>query len=300
MLIAVILLGILSVSLIIYIISYRRQVRSTCRQLDFMRENTTNLRLTNTPGMSELNELKSRINEFADSIQKISVRAMRNENALKETITHLSHDIRTPLTSLDGYFQLLTQSNSPEDRKRYTSIIQRRLANLTEMLELLFTYTKLQNENFELELTPVDFSKSGHEAVFSFYDELQQYSSNEPEIIFADGRIITSANEESLLRVLQNIIRNALLHGKDFIRLELREENGNAVFVCSNNFFEDNTPDPEKVFDRFYKADPARTKTSSGLGLAIAKGLTEKMNGSISAAVEDNLFSIKLEIPLAI
>lgn len=298
MLIAVILLGILSVSLIIYIISYRRQVKSTCRQLDFMKENTTNMRLTDTPGMSELNELKSRINDFADSVQIVSVKALKNECALKETITHLSHDIRTPLTSLDGYFQLLTHSNSPEDRKRYTAIIQRRLNDLAVMLELLFTYTKLRNESFELELEPVDFSRTVHDAVFSFYDELKQYSSKEPEIAFSEKRITAEANDESLRRVLQNIIRNALLHGKDFIRLELRDEQGYAVFVCTNNCFTDNTPDPERVFDSFYKADTARTRSSSGLGLAIAKGLTEKMNGNISAAVDGELFSIRLEIPL--
>lgn len=105
---------------------------------------------------------------------------------MKETITNLSHDIRTPLTSLDGYFQLLSQSESEEEQQHYIAVIQSRIISLKDMLEELFTYTKLQNESYEIALEPVDFGKCVFDTVFSFYDEFQK-KGIKPEIDFCEG-----------------------------------------------------------------------------------------------------------------
>ena len=90
--------------------AYRRQVQKTCRQLAFLKNHQTNLRLTSDLPFHELNELVDGINDILDLSREIKKTAQQSEDSLKETITNLSHDIRTPLTSMDGYFQLLTQS----------------------------------------------------------------------------------------------------------------------------------------------------------------------------------------------
>ncbi|MBQ8297855.1 MAG: HAMP domain-containing histidine kinase [Ruminococcus sp.] len=297
MLIAVILLSIFSAALIMYMISYRRQVRKTCRQLAFMKENETNLRLTHAVSSRELVELENKINELVDSMREINRVSRKNENMLKETITNLSHDIRTPLTSLDGYFQLLAESGSEEERRHYIGIIQERISSLKDMLEELFTYTKLSNEAFEISLEPLDFSKTVCDTAFSFYDDFK-LRGIEPEVDFCEERLRVSGNEEALRRVLQNIVKNALIHGKSCIRLQMKSGNGYAVFTCSNDVPPESIPEADKVFTRFYKADSARTHASSGLGLSIAKGLTEKMNGSISAEVKDDMFTLRVALPL--
>ena len=100
--------------------------------------------------------------------------------------------------------------------------------------------------------------------------------------------------DEAVRRALQNLIRNALVHGHKGISLELFEENGKAVFRCSNDVAHPEEIDIERVFSRFYKADSARTHTSTGLGLSIAKGLVERMDGEIRAELEGERFVVEI------
>ena len=104
-----------------------------------------------------------------------------------------------------------------------------------------------------------------------------------------------NGNYEAVRRTLQNIIKNALEHGYTRIELELLKQDGNIVFRCFNDVQYPGEIDIGQIFTRFYKADSARTHASTGLGLSIAKGLTERMNGSISAKLEGSLFSIEIQ-----
>lgn len=282
-----------AVILIVILILYSRQVRKTGRQLEFLKDRRTNLRLTSDLPLKEFNELIDGINEVIDQSREVRESAQHNEMQLKETITNLSHDIRTPLTSLDGYFQLLQQSDSEEERRKYVGIIQSRISSLKEMLEELFTYTRLQDADYELETELIDFGKCVYDTVFSFYDECQNRGI-EPQVDFCGGHLFVRGNEEAVRRALQNLIRNALVHGHKGISLELFEENGKAVFRCSNDVAHPEEIDIERVFSRFYKADSARTHTSTGLGLSIAKGLVERMDGEIRAELEGECFVVEI------
>ncbi len=288
---------IVAIITILMFLSYRRQVEKTCRQLAFVKEHETNLRIFQSLPYKELNELNDEINGILDLSEKIRLEAMRKENALKVTITSLSHDIRTPLTSLDGYFQLLSQSDSEEERNHYIEIIQSRLLSLKDMLEELFTYTKLQNDSYELELSEVDFGKNVFDTLFSFYDDFQKRGL-EPETNFTEERVIIQGNNEALRRTLQNIIKNSLEHGKRKIALSLTKQDDKVVFKCSNDIDNPDEIDMSRVFTRFYKADSARTHTSTGLGLSISKGLVEKMGGEISAELTGNVFAITIAFPM--
>lgn len=290
--IATILAGVLLALLLVY----RRQVKSACRQLAFLKKHKTNLRLSTTLPFPELNELSDGINEILDRSREIERTVRTGDQQLRETITNLSHDIRTPLTSLDGYFQLLAQSESEEDRRRYIAIIQGRIASLNEMLEELFTYAKLQNEAYELSLEQVDLSKCVTDTLFSFYEELNRRGIT-PDISLCEERVWIQANGEAVRRVLQNILKNALEHGRSRIRVHLESAENRAVFTCTNDVADAGEINIERVFSRFYKADSARTHTSTGLGLSIAKGLTERMGGTITARLEDGLFTIEVLFP---
>jgi signal transduction histidine kinase len=143
-----ILATILSVVLLIALIHYRMQIRNNCHQLDVMQKHTSNQRLTSEVPYKEINELVQRINDICNRYQEEKIILARNENNLKEAIANLSHDIRTPLTSLDGYVQLLVMSDSSEEKEHYLQIIQNRISSLKELLEDLFTYTKMQDQNY--------------------------------------------------------------------------------------------------------------------------------------------------------
>ena len=278
---------------ILILIVYRRQVKMTCRQLAFLKEHQTNLRLTSDLPLKELNELVDGINDILDLSREIRKSAQQSEDSLKETITNLSHDIRTPLTSMDGYFQLLVQSDSEEERQHYIAVIQNRITSLKDMLEELFTYTKLQNESYELAVESLDFGKCVFDTVFSFYDEFQK-KDIEPKIDFCEGHLFIAGNHEAIRRALQNIIKNALEHGQKKIVFELQQNNDQVIFRCLNDVENPDEIDMAQVFSRFYKADSARSNTSTGLGLSIAKGLIEKMGGTIQADLNANIFAIEI------
>ncbi len=283
--------------LILIICDYRRQVKKICRHLAFLKDHRTNMRLSASLPFSELNDLIDGVNEIIDLSHKIEFSAQRNEIGLKETITNLSHDIRTPLTSMDGYFQLLQQCASEQERLHYIAVIQSRISVLKEILEELFTYAKLQNEAYTLELESLDFGKCVRDTVFSFYDEFQN-KGIVPKISFCEVQLPIIGNEEALHRTIQNIIKNALEHGDSSIFLGLTCKKSEVVFCCSNNVQNPDKIDPLKVFTQFYKADSARTHNSTGLGLFIAKGLVERMNGWIIASLQGSIFKVEIGFPL--
>nr|WP_317281931.1 HAMP domain-containing sensor histidine kinase [uncultured Sellimonas sp.] len=274
-------------------IAYRQQVKKICRRLTFLKAHKTNMCLTSDLPFRELNNLTDDINDILEMARDMQKLSRQKEESLKETITNLSHDIRTPLTSMDGYFQLLARSSSEEERRHYIAVIQSRITSLKDMLEELFTYTKLQNETFRLELKSLDFGKVVFDTVFSFYDEFQR-KGIEPKIDFCEGHLPVIGNYEAIRRALQNIIKNALEHGEKQIVFELKRDDTQAVFCCMNDVENPDGIDMTQIFSRFYKADTARSNTSTGLGLSIAKGLIERMNGVINARLQEDIFIVEI------
>ena len=156
MLFVAVIASILALALLIAFVQYRNQIRKNTRQLRVMQKHSSNQRLTSEVPYKEVNELVMRINDICDRYQEESIVIERNENNLKEAIANLSHDIRTPLTSLDGYVQLLAMTDSQEEKEHYMQVIQNRISSLKELLEELFTYTKMQDSHYELNSVPMD------------------------------------------------------------------------------------------------------------------------------------------------
>ena len=297
MIFLVILLAIIVLVLLIALIHYRAQIRKNCHQLEVMQRHSSNQRLTSEVPYSEVKELVTRINEICNHYQEDKIIMERNENNLKEAIANLSHDIRTPLTSLDGYVQLLVMTDSAEEKEHYLQIIQNRISSLKELLEELFTYTKMQDQNYELATVPMDGRQCICETVLAFYEDFEKRGMA-PEVSFCEEDLPIVANEVALRRVIQNLVKNALVHGVSRIGMSLEKKDGKLHFSCFNDKKPDEIIDVEQIFERFYKGDKARTSTSTGLGLAIAKGLIERMHGSITAEVRNELFVIEIFLPL--
>ena len=293
-----ILSTILVIVLLVALIHYRMQIRKNCHQLEVMQKHASNQRLTSEVPYKEINELVRRINDICNHYQEEKIILARNENNLKEAIANLSHDIRTPLTSLDGYVQLLVMSDSAEEKEHYLQIIQNRISSLKELLEELFTYTKMQDQSYELAVVPMDGGQCICETVLAFYEDFEKRGL-EPDVSFCEEELPIVANEVALRRVTQNIVKNALVHGMSRIGLTLEKTDGKLHFSCYNDKKPGEVIDVEQIFDRFYKGDKARTSTSTGLGLAIAKGLVERMKGTISAEVKDEMFVLDIYLPLS-
>ena len=216
----------------------------------------------------------------------------KNEE-INATIVSLSHDIRTPLTSLDGYLQLAVRSEDIQEKSQYVGMAQSRTKQIITLVDELFLYTKLQSQDYILELASVDVMHVLKRCMFSFIDELSG-NNHEPNIILPESSIYMIGNESALKRVFENIIRNYLLHGEGALTIRY-EEKEDEIFVHFSNFLgKSHLISFDKIFNRFYKEDPSRTTDSSGLGLSIVKSLMEKMNGSVQAELEGNQFQISI------
>ena len=275
----------------VFLWKYQRQVRDICRQLSFLMKNESNMLVTGDVGFGGLKELMELLNQLLMSRKKEQKRYLEKEQMISDTYTNLSHDIRTPLTSLDGYFQLLEQCDDPQEQKHYMDIIQGRIHSLKEMLEELFLFTKLKNETYRMDLEPHCINQILKKTIFSYYDEWTA-KGIVPDVHIPEEPIYVIGNEPALQRIFQNVIKNALDHGAEGIGISMDEDNGKILIRIRNQVGDPEQINVNKVFERFYKADETRSRTSSGLGLSIARELTEKMEGKIFAELTGNIFCI--------
>ena len=293
MYIMIVVLSVLILILIGILISYKRQVKDICRQLRFLQECDSNMLITTEMKKGHIGELAELLNTLLKERKKGRADYQKKEQMIADIYTNLSHDIRTPLTSLDGYFQLLEETQEENDRKRYIQIIQERIESLKEMLEELFTYTKLQNGTYELKLEPQNVGQILKETVFSYYDDWAEQEIS-PQFEITEEPVWIRGNKQALRRTIQNIIKNGLDHGNKEINIQLTKNGNEAELVFRNKVTDPGEIDIKRVFERFYKADRARSKNSTGLGLSISRGFVWKMNGEITAEIEGNWFCIKI------
>ena len=293
-----ILAGIIILQSII-IWKYQRQVKDICRQLAFLMKHDSNMLIHREFDLGGIGMLSDRLNDLLELRRKEKQYYQEKETLIADTYTNLSHDIRTPLTSLDGYFQLMEACENVEEQRRYLNIIHERIHSLNEMLEELFMFTKLKNESYRLELTSCCINRILKETVFSYYDDWVRREI-QPDIQITEEQLYIDGNKQGLSRIIQNVIKNGLDHGEKKIRIVLKREQNQAVLRISNQVTASEQIDIEHVFDRFYKADAARSKTSTGLGLSIAREFVRRMNGEIGAKIEENEFIVEMSFPIII
>lgn len=273
------------------------QARSARRRLQYRRAHGGNVPLSAATPFRSMNGLLDEVNALLDEHRAEQCAAQENEAALRETIVSLSHDIRTPLTSMDGYVQLLRQTQLSPQQAQYAQVIQARSAALRGMLDTLFTYAKLQNSGWQPELQPVSATQCVCDTLVSFYREFEAAGIT-PQVQLPTAPLTVNGNAEALRRVVQNVLKNTLEHGLAPVTVSLRQKNGAAEFCCANRVSQPEKIDTDKIFTRFYKADAARTHSSTGLGLAIAQGLVQRMGGSITAQVQADTFTLCFTLPL--
>lgn len=289
-----VVIAILGIGLAFY---YRRQIKNVKSQISFLNQHETNMLITSDQKSGCVAELTDELNTLIEQTAALRKEIADNESHLKDTIINLSHDIRTPLTSMDGYFQLLLKSDDPEERQQYVAVISDRLSSLKEMLDELFTYAKLTNKAYEVELSPCAVNEILLSVLFSFYKDIKQRGID-PLIDIPEQDVFIQGSEPALRRIFQNILKNCIEHGNDKLYVRLINTTGVVQIFLENDYQTQETIDADKVFDRFYKADKARSRTSTGLGLSIAKELVERLNGSIASVAQNGKFGILLTFQL--
>lgn len=270
------------------LLRYRRELVRLTRQLDMI-EDGSQIELAMSVRSKEFMALGRKLETLLHSFRTSRFQYERSQKELKQTISNMAHDIRTPLTSAAGYLQMLEECEDEKNRWRYTSIVRNRLDELSEMLEELFLYTKLTNEEFAIECRPIQVLPVLCDCMVDLYQVFDEQGV-EPEVHFSDESLRVMATEESLGRIFRNLIHNALLHGAGGLCVVQTENR----ILFSNPIQDPSAIDPSQLFERFYKADRSRKKGSSGLGLAIVSELMQKLGGTVKAEIRGNELEIEL------
>jgi signal transduction histidine kinase len=287
--------------LIIILLSFqfyldRRQLASLRKQLEFIRENETNMELSITTSHRGWSSFVVLLNKFLKDIKKREYIVRKQEDSFKQAITSISHDLRTPLTSASGYIQMLYKDELDEEKQmEYIQIIQNRIHSVNVMLNQLFEYTRLEADVYQLDYEKVDLNGIVCDTVSMFYDELKQ-NKIEPDIQIEEGPIWVFGDSSAWTRVMENLISNAIKYGENMIGILLQKKDEEIYLRISNRTRAIEQQDIDHIFERFYTTDLSKMKKSTGLGLAIAKEFVIKMGGSIEAELNDDIFSINIHM----
>ncbi len=218
-------------------------------------------------------------------------RFQQGDLELKQAVTNISHDLRTPLTAICGYLELLEQEEKSEAVNRYLGVMKDRVDILTQLSEELFRYSVIISTRDNSIREQVMINAVLEESIAAFYAALSEQNIV-PRIQMCGTKVIRMLDRAALSRVFSNLISNAIKYSDGDLKIVL-SENGEITF--SNRAPGLDKIQAGRLFERFYTVEAARKST--GLGLAISKTLVEQMNGTISAAYENGRLSICVFFP---
>lgn len=289
----ILLLSVLSISLLISLFLLKREIRSIKRQLQDY-ENGVNKPIDLVLLDNDLTELAAEINKNQFLLKEDKLSIIRQEHHLKETISNISHDLRTPLTSLIGYLQLLQKTNLTDEQKEYLNISISRSKYLQTLINDFYDISILENTDHVPNLIKINLNNILTEIVLSFTEQFEQKNIT-PTIHFLNTPTYVLADEIMLKRIITNLISNVIRYGLKELKITIL--NNQFIEVQFQNFISPiSSIDINKLFDKFYTADLSRKQSGSGLGLYIVKLLVEKMNGKVSAHFNNNELVISLSL----
>ena len=289
-----ILCGILAAFLlaaVIKLILMRKDLRRLTSQLETRITADTNVPLRLATGDRAVRALTASLNRQLDTLREQQLKYLSGDRELKDAVTNISHDLRTPLTAISGYLELLAAEVQSPDAARYLSVIGARTEQMRQLTEELFRYSLILSEDGSGTQERVCVNALLEECIAGYYAVLTQRGI-QPEIDLPEQQIYCRCSRTALERVFTNLLHNALKYssGDLFIRAE---PSGTVCF--SNHAAEIDRTHLAHLFDRFYTVESAQHST--GLGLAISKTVMEQMGGSITAQFEDALLTITLRLP---
>lgn len=292
-LILIVLAGLLMllVAQTIYLLNYKSQIHNIGNQLSFIMEHQSLKFIATQLKPKEVNHLVRECNLLLSRQRALEEQFSRKNQQMNSTIISLSHDIRTPLTSLDGYLQLALRAEAQQDMNQYVMLAQSRIQQIIKLVDELFLYTKLQNPEYIFELQPVDVMDVLKRSLFTFIDDFTR-SGAEPQLRLPDMPVWVTGDLTAIERVFANIISNYFIHGEGTLSVIYEDRHDDICIRFTNRLKTGSRVEADKVFTRFYKEDPSRTVHSSGLGLSIVKALITKINGHTEAQCTDTAFSI--------
>ena len=277
----------IAVILAVKIRMMQKSMGEICECLSEHLSSDTNQLITISSSDKHVRHLASEITKQLTELRRQRRQYINGDREMKDAVTNISHDLRTPLTAICGYLDLLEAEEMTDNTRRYVERIANRTEALKALTEELFRYSVISSVS-DLNYETVNLGRVLEDTLISCYGAFEQKNIT-PNISLPDSTVSRSLDKSALSRIFGNIISNAVKYSDGDFAVAMTES-GEITF--SNTASELSSVDVGKLFDRFYTVDSARKST--GLGLSIAKLLTERMGGSISADYKENMLSITL------
>ncbi len=249
----------------------------------------------------EQRELVKVINSIGEGLEKAVEESVRSERMKTELITNVSHDIKTPLTSVINYVDLLKRENIESERaQEYLKILEQKSQRLKVLIDDLVEASKASSGAMELQISKLNFNELVHQTDGEFEEKFQEAGLNLVSSVSEDI-IVFKGDGRRVYRILENLYGNVAKYAMPGTRVytELYQNQNKAVFTIKNISREPLNISSKELTERFVRGEQSRTTEGSGLGLSIAKSLTELMDGSFEIHMDGDLFRVTISFPVA-
>ena len=292
----------LRVLVIVIYIKYKHlklNIKEISHQIRYISSRDTQVQIKGNINNAYLKDIVNDANELKAKYQEMEESLIKKDKLFRETITNISHDIRTPLAITTGYLQMLEEEKLTEEQKEYVGIAKDRMKYLKELLEQLFEFVRIEADEIPLEFKIINIYNILRDIIAMYYNEYEQrggikYISipNQPCLIWGD--------ENCIKRIISNVISNSFIHGDGEYSIIAETQTDICSIRIANQSQHISQEDIKFIFDRLYTTDKSRSAGRTGLGLAIAKRMVEKHNGNIMADYEktNGIFTINIEFPV--
>ena len=278
--------------LLVIIIGYKREIKNMSNQIRNSNGYLTPVRISSIN--KEIENLAIEINNLYKKNHESNLRVKENDENLKESIASMAHDLRTPLTSIMGYIQLIENDSVKDiDKNRYLKIIKKRTENLSNLINSFYDLSRIECNEYKMDLKLVDIKEIFCEVLALFYDNFLE-KNIEPTVVIDEKVSKVIADVDSVNRIFSNLINNILKYNSGEVQFIVKDEEKFVVTTFINDAPDLNKEDVEKIFNRFYTGDSSRSDNSTGLGLSIVKALIEEMGHKVEASLEDGKLLISI------
>lgn len=290
--IAALICAVMTVFLFLKICLMKKSVREISEKLNEKLNSDTNTLLDVSTSDHDIRALAASLNKELATLRAEQRRYIQGDKELKDAITNISHDLRTPLTAICGYLDLLEKCAQSDEIRQYLSQIENRAEAMRSLTEELFRYSVAASES-ELSLEMLCVNDVLEESLASFYGAVSERGIT-PEIEITETRIMRITDKSALMRIFSNLISNALKYSCGDLYVSMKERGKLCEITFGNSAENIGNISVNRLFDRFYTVEDGNTST--GLGLSIAKLLTEKLGGEISADIAGDKLEIRITL----
>lgn len=264
----------------------QRAVKEAAEELREITEDLEQNRIVKLPGpQHELEMLLEEVNRNLEAIRRTRVTYQEKEHTLQKQIENISHDLRTPLTSILGFLDLIDEETLHEEDRESLEIVKKKARSLKKLIAQFYDLSRLTAGDYEVDVQKVDIGRILRETVLDSYQELIR---KELDVIMdiPDEAIFALADEDGLERIFINLVQNAGRYAQNTLRVSIRESTDHVTVLMENDTKYLDEDEVDSLFDRFYTSDHSRSEGSTGLGLPIARYLAENMGGELTAGIK--------------